>query len=105
MSTGKVAAELPVPKPDICFFSYMNLSSLRGYLMPAWTPSIFSLDHEKLFSRLSSREAEEVCCGAGSEGFCCPTLLLNVHPTPDLSFWHKIGFLAHIAVSWKRNPF
>ena len=77
MSMGKVAAELTVPKPDICFFSHMNLSSLQGDLMPAWTPSIFSLDDEQLFSRLSWREGEEICCGAGSEGFCCPTFVVE----------------------------
>jgi hypothetical protein len=69
--------ELPVPNPDICFFSYMNLPSLRSDLMPAWTPTIFSLDDEKLFSRLSSVEAEEICCGAQSEAFCCPTFVVE----------------------------
>ena len=74
---GKVASELTVPKPDICFFSHMNLSSIQGDLIAPSTPRHSSLDDEKLLSRLTWREAQEICCGARVAGLCCPTFVVE----------------------------
>jgi len=103
ISMGKVAAELTAPKPDIAFFSHMNLSSLEGDLWSASTrkpfmstPTLFTLDDDALLARLSWRESQEICCGARSAGFHCPTFVVERKSDSGSLFYAENQFLGSI---------